>query len=677
MAQDIDPNHLKLTDLTYIKRAGLHNTKYECPHCQGHAFTVQNDTGIYYCFNCGRSGKVQLPDEEDQAGRHDGSSPITASHSHSGKGSQASANETPRTGKQEGVPSIIEDYVSLPAEVLDAIEDVSDAESVTGSQLAVRQYLLSQGITLGIARMMRLGVTERRLTTGKKEGEEEAAGQSLPCLVYRNYVEGFCCNAKYRAVNVITTTRNLKGGPVKVSKVNKAFSQDSSFTPCAPYGIDCLCPAEGEETSPIDDALIITEGEKDCVVLRMLGYPYVISVANGAQTKHEESFEAFLPWLQRVEKVIICGDQDKPGRGMVRQLIDLLDDKLVMTVSWDQRRLGKDIGDVFLHHGGERVHELINGAQVVAREDLEEYTRQEDRQQVLANLKGAYDHGYSLGVDALMDRHFKLFDQGGLIIVTGTPGTGKTDFLNFLTTRLMVVRDASVCYCSFETADKLRHASDIASIWMGEAHPELLPEETARPYAERAMDHVTHIILDKDRPTVGRILRKAEVCLRRHPNTQFLVIDPYLYLNITEGNRITETDAIRNMLTDVRAWALLHHVWVFIVAHPRKLNKEDGSTEWEKIDYYSISGSANWANVADYVISINRVKHDMPAIDYTAVDILKVRDQKICIPGTMYFIRHPSGRYFICEGEEAAKGRRGKLVGSPYPLAPPPSGGGE
>ena len=50
----------------------------------------------------------------------------------------------------------------------------------------------------------------------------------------------------------------------------------------------------------------------------------------------------------------------------------------------------------------------------------------------------------------LTDRIFHPTDIGGLIIATGMPNSGKIDFLNDLTCRIMQQTDRFVCYLSFE-----------------------------------------------------------------------------------------------------------------------------------------------------------------------------------------------------------------------------------
>ena len=46
----------------------------------------------------------------------------------------------------------------------------------------------------------------------------------------------------------------------------------------------------------------------------------------------------------------------------------------------------------------------------------------------------------------------------------------------------------------------------------------------------------------------------------------------------------------------------------------------------EDINMYTISGSANWANLADFILSITRINE--PDRAFTRLDVLKVRDQE-------------------------------------------------
>lgn len=97
------------------------------------------------------------------------------------------------------------------------------------------------------------------------------------------------------------------------------------------------------------------------------------------------------------------------------------------------------------------------------------------------------------------------------------------------------------------------------------------------------------------------------------------------------------------MLTKFQTWGRVNHIWVVIVAHPRGLKTVNGRNELEAINMYTISGSANWANLADFILTVSRISE--PDRAFTRIDMLKVRDQELCRTGTVYYTRRPCGRY--------------------------------
>ena len=112
-------------------------------------------------------------------------------------------------------------------------------------------------------------------------------------------------------------------------------------------------------------------------------------------------------------------------------------------------------------------------------------------------------------------------------------------------------------------------------------------------------------------------------------------------------------DHIKAMLTKFQTWGRVNHIWVVIVAHPRGLKTVNGRNELEAINMYTISGSANWANLADFILTVSRISE--PDRAFTRIDMLKVRDQELCRTGTVYYTRRPCGRYEEHESEEECR----------------------
>jgi twinkle protein len=67
---------------------------------------------------------------------------------------------------------------------------------------------------------------------------------------------------------------------------------------------------------------------------------------------------------------------------------------------------------------------------------------------------------------------------------------------------------------------------------------------------------------------------------------------------------MTETEYVSLLLGKVKRFAQNHGVHVWFVAHPAKMQRENGNLPTPSL--YDISGSANWANKADIGIVVYR-----------------------------------------------------------------------
>lgn len=652
-----------------FRRASVNKLTHEreliilCPECGRHAFQYSPTTGGFHCWHCHIHGKLADVGEQRDVTRK----PLTAEE----RMARAYASE-----KEGEVPIHVEDYVALSDFEQRAIEDLyvgTDEELAADTTLSdelrkaqqhARRYLSHIGLSLDTARHAQVGVASRYITT-KEDKERNEKGADRYCIAYRNYVDGYLTNVKYRCISVKTTVTAIFGKNYTQHKFEKGFDQQSAFTPCAPYGIDVLNPLHGVR----HQQLYICEGEKDCLMLRQLGYGPAISVASGANTDLRRSFEAFLPWMTTLQRIYVVGDQDEKGRQLARKLVDFFDAQEVYIAQWDQREYGKDISDVVLAHGIGKAKELIGAAALCQPDDVQEYSSAQDVELVTDHAKGSIDRSFDLHMGPVTNEHLRLFDPGGLIIVTGVPGSGKSDWLNYFVARQMAAYGDHVCFCSFEVPDKHRHLGQLAQTWLGATPTSALSREELRPFVEAVIGHVTNLELRRAAPTYQRVLHKAESVLKRHPQMRYLIIDPYLYLSMTTGNGITETEAIKRMLTDVQNWAQQHHVWVVIVAHPRKMLTREGTEEFEEINFYTMSGSAHWANVGDIVVSLRRVVRG--GVAYTEIDVLKSRFQEYCRPGKFYARRHPISRRYAerATAEECVKALPTD-DDTPWPLTP-------
>ena len=628
--------YYSLSDFPDRKNAGK-NFIVRCPKCGTMHLYISKAKGLYHCFyaGCDFNGILTdyCKDNRPMFSYRKGDSPSNGAtyRPQDNRHTENAVNE---------VPMLPGDYKVLAPTVLQKIKPLDESPDCTDpDQLAARRYLADQGISLATAIAAHIGCLRHYCITKDSEDKREQASTVFPCIAYVNYVDGRPVNAKYRSCSPIQSPSPEEGQPIAYSKF---WSQDSPTTPCAPYNIDCINPLlVEEETIP---RLIIVEGGKDALILMEAGYRHVISVPSGAATDLAKCFEAFIPWLDQVQDIVICGDSDLPGRTLVKRLSDYFGARCLFTILPGGC---KDIGDVMKLYGTEVVRTVIDDACACQTTDI--ITVEQRRKEVIDVLHGKYDHGYSVGYGPLTDRIFHPTDTGGLIIMTGMPNSGKTDFLNDLTSRIMRDTERFVCYLSFEVPDKDKHIAHLVHLLLGKANTTDYTDEQLTPYIDFLNTHMIHLDMHEVPPTPGNILHRADLVRRRQP-LKYLVIDPYLFVEAQSGKGETETQSIKSMLTRFQSWGRENHIWVIIVAHPRSLKKIDGKNAMEDINMYTISGSANWANLADFILSITRINE--PDRAFTRLDVLKVRDQELCRTGTVYYTRQPCGRYEEHESEE-------------------------
>jgi twinkle protein len=98
-----------------------------------------------------------------------------------------------------------------------------------------------------------------------------------------------------------------------------------------------------------------------------------------------------------------------------------------------------------------------------------------------------------------------------------------------------------------------------------------------------------------------------------------LVLDPFNKIEHQRNRNETETEYISRALDLLTNFARRNNILVILVAHPRKMMKNGGSFEIPTL--YDINGSANFANKADYGISVYRNFLETS----TEIHILKVK----------------------------------------------------
>ena len=673
-------NHLKNISQKTMKQmaGGKLDIRVTCPKCGKRHCFIKVDNGLTHCWSCNWSGYL----EEMKSLLGKGSGKVNGNYYANAQKKQQDEHKA-----KDYVPMLPDDFLEIDAETRSWLYPIYPFKTQEDQQQFINHFhpanLLSrhpkarplitatqlaslQGMVQRYIQAMKLSpdiiIQEGVMCAWMKQNADDSKSEDpkgvvmVPAIAYCNYLDGKIINVKFRSVQQHPVT----------GEWSKFFCQVSPTKPCAPYGIDSINLLR-PDAQPIRQ-LIITEGEKDRLTLMTCGFPYVLSIANGASTNIEESHEAFDEWIQQAGEIIICGDTDRPGRRLVKLLIEQYQTRAKVTTLPQGK---KDISEVYEAFGSREVQRIIAEAQGISDADI--YDLSEHKEDILDIMMGNYDRGYEVGMGGLTDGIFHPTSEGGLIILTGRPNSGKTDFLNCLMAHLMYHNQKCVAFFSFEKPIKGKHVREIARIALGVRNTEDMdgaesPEE-ARQENRRVLDFLSEHMVDFDTktrlPDSNYIIGMMEAMMnRKKQKIDYLVIDPYVFINMTEGgNRATETEKVRLMLTKLQAWSRTRHIWTVVVAHPR-IQYKDGHEAFPPLDIYSVAGSAQWANLADFLLTVNRISKPEEGKMFTIVEMLKVRDQEFCHPGKVYYVRQPCGRYDERESENdcIAEAMQGKVL---------------
>ena len=372
--------------------------------------------------------------------------------------------------------------------------------------------------------------------------------------------------------------------------------------------------------------IIITEGELDVLSLATAGIGFgkdehetiVVSVPNGAPAKvSETSFDDKKydyitdaeTILSNIDQSILLTDSDKQGDFLKEILSRRIGKTKSFEVDFGEY---KDANEVLMTSGIEGVRNIIENATPVPLAGLNNISVYREK------IQSLYDVGYSKGIKIGIPSIDKLitFNPSNLIVMTGYPSAGKSEFADEIAIRL-AKQGMKTCFASFEKPPQL-HAMQLVSKITGKPFFKAEGERMTQEELEYALEFVENNFIFQDHQagspfTIDGILQFASSAILRK-NIGCLIIDPFNFIDLKQGNQMI-TEAINKLLTKTSQWAKQTQSVVVFIAHPAK--PQDRS---KKIPTgLDISGSISWYTKADFLLSIVRREHE------TEVHVQKVR----------------------------------------------------
>jgi len=434
-------------------------------------------------------------------------------------------------------------------------------------QPATIKYFEGRGISNNT--LLRMGISESMEWMPK-------ANKEVPAICFNYLKDGELVNIKFRA----------KDKDFKLHKDSELIF----------YNLDSL---ENETTA------IIVEGEIDALTLHECGIYNVVSVPNGAGTGHQQLkyLDNCWQYFEGKTQIMVFTDNDEPGLRLRDEISRRLGRDRCYTVDYPEDC--KDANEILMKHGKGMVLSVIEQAKIWPIEGI---INVED---VYDTVVDYYENGYPkaaeagiVGLDELI-----TFAGGTMTIVTGAPGSGKSEFLDYIVTRLARRHNWKFSVCSFENPTPI-HVTKLMEKFTGKAFDfrKNFDHRMNRDEFEESIvltdTYFSFINIGQvDVSVEGLILKLTEVVKKK--GIKGVVMDPWNYVEHKIPMGYTETQYISEALSLLKEFAIKTDIHLFIVAHPTKLRK-DQSGHYPVATLYDCAGSAHFFNKTDNGLSIHR-----------------------------------------------------------------------
>jgi twinkle protein len=369
------------------------------------------------------------------------------------------------------------------------------------------------------------------------------------------------------------------------------------------WNIDCL-----KDNSEV----IITEGEIDALTFIENRFNNIISVPNGAN-KNLEYLDNCIDLFKPIQKIFIATDQDTKGIELRDELIRRLGAERCYIVSFKDC---KDANEYFQKYTNQ-FKDIIQDAKPVPVKGIIQASN------FYADINDLFNNGIQKGKEVGLPEIDKkiTWETGRLAIVTGIPGSGKSEFVDYIVAKLNLLYGWKSAYFTPENYPLKFHYAKLFEKFTGRKFNK---SDANDVIFDMAFDYIKDnffYILNEEDFSLKTILDTAKILVNTR-GIKTLIIDPYNKLEHKYND--SETQYISRFLDQLITFAKINDLLIFLIAHPVKMGKnKEGFIEVPSL--YSISGSANFYNKTDYGMTVHRKVND----DNVMINEIQLHIQKI------------------------------------------------
>ena len=362
----------------------------------------------------------------------------------------------------------------------------------------------------------------------------------------------------------------------------------------------------------IKSDFVIVEGEIDLLSFYEAGFDGVMSVPNGANNL--EFLDDIINKFNGADRIWIAVDNDKKGIELRDELARRFGFERCLIVNFKEC---KDANEYLLKYGALELSKCLEEAQPFPIKGIVKVDN------IYSDIVDLFNNGVTAGktIDHLEVDEFITWELGRLAIVTGIPGHGKSEMVDYIVSKLNLLYGWKAAYFTPENYPLKFHYAKMYEKYIGKSFDAKYSNEDEFYIAYQWMRDNYFYIMDEEDNSVETVISSAK-SLVKNRGVKILVVDPYNKLDHQYTK--SETQYISKFLDELIMFGKYNNVLVILVAHPKKMNK-DGSGLYEVPNLYDISGSAHFFNKTDYGLTIYRHFRDGGYTNSIELHIQKVK----------------------------------------------------
>ena len=400
--------------------------------------------------------------------------------------------------------------------------------------------------------------------------------------------------------------------------------------------------------------LVITEGEDDCLaayqMLLDLGKNYnVVSIPNGANEHGniDKNVKQAVDLFSTFENVVICFDQDEPGRATANGLANLIAPFTKVRI---MQLPVKDASDMLKEDRGKEFWELLCKATeyraegVIAGSDIE-----------YDDLFTAMVDGYELPYPVLQ-RKLHGLRKAEITTMTAGSGVGKSTLAREIGYHLAKVHGLCLANIYLEEQYRKTALSYIAidnnvPLPMLRINTKCIREDQKRESFKELISSGrnyfhNHFGSLQSEELINRLRYYAYAC-----EVDFIILD-HLSMIISGQESGNERKDIDLLMTKLAAFCNETGVGVLAVVHLKRASS--GSyTEGKQVSLSDLRGSGSLEQLSWNVIALERDQQDTDISDFSTIRILKNREWGLLGKADSLFFNKETGRLLPHSSEES------------------------